>query len=615
MVAVTPLLLASLSARPPVSQQITWFYSNSLAKGAGFLTTLGFDEINGTKQKSICRIFHAAPSHYLGVCDSRPAATCPHGPEGAPTPPVTYTLVVPTTTLVDDWHEHLVGLGKETVTVTTPGHSTRFGCYAFNFYDTDRDNGLGCYRFEVQSFEDPAWPKPQCPPIATPAPLAIAAPPPMPSAAPPPPRVLLDLFVASKCPDAPRCESMLEPVLEAVGAIVDVRLGFLGEVRNTGETTCLHGPSECVGNKAQLCTHAHWPYHVDVEVHRLPAHLNWLLFLRCVAEDASGKGQFNHTATSLIPQNTNGCLQRYAVPSATADAIDACVNGEEGKMLLNASITRTHQYCGHHSSAPGKACKSCEMYLEGKPVCVLDDARVYNCTGLGSDPQKWIARICAAAITKGWAPSDLPLACRVPTTMPVSSKGWPKVWGHSYASINPKASADFAVKYFGATLLRDDAPQCAGPASSSQQPPREVSVKLPMHTDYRGGGLVLRFVSNPRKPSGGSYGISAHVAAMKVLFGNLSINSGHHWNQFFDSHLGFYARPSSELAMDLLRDGVPFFTGQSSGIYQSIYVVIPGTAHVVEVLGQLVCAEPAAKPHSLLEHGSILLAKAPPSEG
>ena len=69
MVAVTPLLLASLSARPPVSQQITWFYSNSLAKGAGFLTTLGFDEINGTKQKSICRIFHAAPSHYLGVCD------------------------------------------------------------------------------------------------------------------------------------------------------------------------------------------------------------------------------------------------------------------------------------------------------------------------------------------------------------------------------------------------------------------------------------------------------------------------------------------------------------------------------------------------------------------
>ena len=27
------------------------------------------------------------------------------------------------------------------------------------------------------------------------------------------------------------------------------------------------------------------------------------------------------------------------------------------------------------------------------------------------------------------------------------------------------------------------------------------------------------------------------------------------WNQFFDSHLGFYARPSDEIARDLLRDG------------------------------------------------------------
>ena len=28
----------------------------------------------------------------------------------------------------------------------------------FNFYDLDVDEGLGCYRFEVQSFDDPSWP-------------------------------------------------------------------------------------------------------------------------------------------------------------------------------------------------------------------------------------------------------------------------------------------------------------------------------------------------------------------------------------------------------------------------------------------------------------------------
>ena len=35
--------------RPPVAQQITWFYSNSLGAGAAFLTTLGFAEVNHTK--------------------------------------------------------------------------------------------------------------------------------------------------------------------------------------------------------------------------------------------------------------------------------------------------------------------------------------------------------------------------------------------------------------------------------------------------------------------------------------------------------------------------------------------------------------------------------------
>ena len=78
---------------------------------------------------------------------------------------------------------------------------------------------------------------------------------------------------------------------------------------------------------------------------------------------------------------------------------------------------------------------------------------------------------------------------------------------------------------------------------------------------------------------------------MRALFGNLANNSGHHWNQFFDSHLGFYARPSDDIARDLLRDGVPFFTGQSSGVFQSIYVEIPGTGNVVEVLGNFLIDE------------------------
>lgn len=571
----TLLLVVSATPRPLVTQQITWMYARKLSKGAGFLTSLGFTEVNGTKQASFCRIFHAAPSHYLGVCDSRPAPTCPDGPEGTHAPPLTYTIVVPSRSEVNAWHEHLVSVGEQVVRTTSPGHSSKFAVYAFNFYDVDRTDGLGCYRLEVQSFEDPAWPPAECPPIEQ-------LPPPqraddvLPPPAAPRSRVMLDLYVASKCPDAPRCERMLEPMLRTVGALVDVRLSFIGQ-RNASAVfgaNCLHGPSECAGNVVQLCTQAHWPYHVNVEVHQLPAHLNWLLFLKCAAEDADGQ-PFNHTALSLIPQNTRRCLQRYSVPSATADKIDACVHGAEGAQLLGAAIDRTHQMCGHHSSTPGMACKSCSMFIDGRPTCVLDDGRVYNCSGLdGGDPQHWIARICAVATAKGWSASELPLACRV--------LGIPRVHGHSYASTDPKASADFAQKYFGAALLSDQQPACG--ALAGETAPREVSVRLPHHRDYRGGGLILRFVHNPRKP-GGKYDVAAHVAAMSRLFGNLSDNTGHHWNQFFDSHLGFYARPSSDIARDLLRDGVPFFTGQSSGVYQSIYVTIPGTGHVVEVLG------------------------------
>jgi hypothetical protein len=147
--------------------------------------------------------------------------------------------------------------------------------------------------------------------------------------------------------------------------------------------------------------------------------------------------------------------------------------------------------------------------------------------------------------------------------MQVGGAGWPRVHGHSYASLDPKASADFAIKYLGATLVSDHTPSCEH--AGGTPPPREVSVRLPHHADYRGGGLLLRFVYNARKP-GGAYDIAAHVAAMGILFGNLSSNTGHHWNQFFDSHLGFYAKPSSQIATELLRDEVPFFTGQSSGV-------------------------------------------------
>jgi hypothetical protein len=123
----------------------------------------------------------------------------------------------------------------------------------------------------------------------------------------------------------------------------------------------------------------------------------------------------------------------------------------------------------------------------------------------------------------------------------------PKIYGHAYASTDAMASAKFAVEIFGANLVHDNKPSDAVCAATGA---REVTVRMPSFEDFRGGGLLFTFVTNPLKP-GGDYNISRHVAALTKLYGNLSDNSGHHWNQFFDNHLGFYVPAMAELPRKL----------------------------------------------------------------
>uniref|UniRef100_A0A7S4UX96 Uncharacterized protein n=1 Tax=Alexandrium monilatum TaxID=311494 RepID=A0A7S4UX96_9DINO len=173
------LLAPSSAGHPPISDQITWLYSRSLDAGADFLGEglMGLAEVRGLKQRASCRIFHAAPGHHVGVCNSRPPPSCTSGgPEGDEAPPVTYTLVVGSRAAVDAWHTHLAMAsrnGTRALVKGPPSYRAKFAVYAFNFYDVDLDAGLGCYRFEVQAFEDPAWPAPDCRPIDSPPSLAV----------------------------------------------------------------------------------------------------------------------------------------------------------------------------------------------------------------------------------------------------------------------------------------------------------------------------------------------------------------------------------------------------------------------------------------------------------
>jgi hypothetical protein len=157
MATLTFLFGAFTIVAATTPQQISWFYANNLTTGANFFkNTLQLPEVTNLVQKDKCRIFHStyAPSSYLGVCNTRPAPSCKPNSNGS-TVPFTYTFVAPSQEKVEALHSQLVN--HTNLIVTVASGSAIWGAYGFNFYDTNVNTGLGCYRFEVQYFTDPQW--------------------------------------------------------------------------------------------------------------------------------------------------------------------------------------------------------------------------------------------------------------------------------------------------------------------------------------------------------------------------------------------------------------------------------------------------------------------------
>ena len=124
--------------RPPITQQVTFIYTRDLASGSAFLADkLGLDL--ALNQNDTCHIYRVTGTSFLGVCTNR---------EPPPAPGVTYSFVTPD---VDGVYETLKARGV--VFEAPPTYSERFGAYSCFF------GGIESYRFELQEFRDPAWPR------------------------------------------------------------------------------------------------------------------------------------------------------------------------------------------------------------------------------------------------------------------------------------------------------------------------------------------------------------------------------------------------------------------------------------------------------------------------
>ena len=126
------------AAHPFIDQQLTFIYTTNLDESSAFLRdALGLELV--LDQFGLCHIYRVTATSFLGVCTNR---------EPPENPGLTYSFVVKD---VDEAYETLKSRGV--AFDGPPTHSEKFNVYSCFF------KGIGNYRFELQQFRDPSWPR------------------------------------------------------------------------------------------------------------------------------------------------------------------------------------------------------------------------------------------------------------------------------------------------------------------------------------------------------------------------------------------------------------------------------------------------------------------------
>ena len=139
----------------------------------------------------------------------------------------------------------------------------------------------------------------------------------------------LEVYVMSKCPFGVQVEKALGPVLDKLGANVELRIGYIGQ-KQGDELSSMHGPGEVTGDIAQLCAKEVAPD-------------KYFSMISCQDKDPA------HVDT-----NWESCGKDAGIDTA---AVKSCMDSK-GKGLLSAAFDDARQ-----RGATG----SPTMFLNGKP--------------------------------------------------------------------------------------------------------------------------------------------------------------------------------------------------------------------------------------------------------
>jgi len=162
----------------------------------------------------------------------------------------------------------------------------------------------------------------------------------------------------SKCPDAKDClELLIAPALEEIESLVDFQMSFIGRPTAGDGISCMHGPSECLGNALHLCA-----AEINTPPSPPPAH-TYLPFSLCLERDYGN-----------IPDRefVEGCADKNGIDFRKLNECASDMGPDGGLSMLRKSVERSKGL---------DAETSCTVRVDGGRWCVRDGGKWKGCDG------------------------------------------------------------------------------------------------------------------------------------------------------------------------------------------------------------------------------------------
>jgi hypothetical protein len=135
--------------------------------------------------------------------------------------------------------------------------------------------------------------------------------------------IALEAHIMSKCPDAKDCiHDLIIPVMSQLSAHINLTISYIGTVSDSDDgVSCMHGPTECLGNILQLCA-----------ANEYPDPKRWLGFTGCTTDQYQKIPE-----RSLIEE----CSAEYGIEFERLNACASRDDGQFGLDLLKHSVERS----------------------------------------------------------------------------------------------------------------------------------------------------------------------------------------------------------------------------------------------------------------------------------